>query len=85
MATPSLVKAFADQWRRTQADLDDLRREVSRASLQTRAEVAASTPVFADVASLPTGALGMIATVADDGGSPALYWHDGSLWVKVAP
>lgn len=80
------VRAVAEQWRQTQAELEAIRRDVNRIALQVRAEVAAGTLVYPDAGSLPAGALGRLATVADDGtGHAALYWHNGSTWVKVAP
>lgn len=82
----SLVKAMDAQMAELRQHLKDLKAEARRAALQERAEVAGSTPLYATVAALPTGGLGMLATVIDDGTSnPALYWHDGSAWVKVSP
>jgi len=81
----NLIEMQAALWQQMRADLDDLRREVARVSANSAwAITTESTRVYPNVAALPTGARGKLATVDDDGtGSPALYWHSGSAWRKV--
>lgn len=83
----NLIDAQAAMWGRMTARVAALEDRVARLEQRSeRAEVAGGTPRFDTPGNLPTGALGMIATVVDTGGGAGgFYWHDGTSWNKVYP
>lgn len=68
-----------DLWDRMRKEVRQLQTRVNRNEVHERIEVGRAVPVYADYASLPTGAQGNWAgTVTGN-----LYYHDGSAWKLV--
>lgn len=80
--TDELVEIIAAQWAELQEMLQDANDGITAASIQERAEVAGSVPVYATTSDLPAaGELGRLAAVT---ATSKLYFDDGSSWREVS-
>ena len=83
----ALIDFQREMWERMAARISSVEvRLEGLTGISARAEVAGATARYANAAALPTGSLGMIATIRDDGGgNTAFMWHDGAAWQQVYP